>query len=42
MPDLKAMYRTIVQDDFPDTLTITLGDTVLALSLIHISEPTRL
>lgn len=30
MPDLKAMYRTIVQDDFPDTLTITLGDTVLA------------
>jgi len=30
MPDLKAMYRTIVQDDFPATLTITLGDTVLA------------
>lgn len=29
MSDLKAMYSTIVQDAFPDTLTITLGDTVL-------------
>lgn len=29
MPDLKAMYRTIVPDAFPDTLTLTLGDTVL-------------
>ena len=28
-PDLKAMYRTMVKDAFPDTLTITLGDTVL-------------
>lgn len=28
-PDLKAMYHTIVADGFPDTLTLTLGDTVL-------------
>ena len=28
-PDLKAMYRTVVKDAFPDTLTLTLGDTVL-------------
>jgi len=28
-PDLKAMYRTVVKDAFPDTLTVTLGDTVL-------------
>jgi phosphoribosylaminoimidazolecarboxamide formyltransferase/IMP cyclohydrolase len=30
MRDLKNMYRQIAEDDFPDTLTITLGDTVLA------------
>lgn len=29
MPNLQAMYRTIVQDGFPDTLTLTLGNTVL-------------
>lgn len=29
MSDLKAMYHTIVQDGFPETLTLTLGDTVL-------------
>ena len=27
--DLKDMYRRIVADGFPDTLTLTLGDTVL-------------
>ena len=29
MSDLKAMYRQIVADGFPDTMTITLGETVL-------------
>ena len=29
MSDLKDMYRTIVADGFPDTMTITLGDSVL-------------
>ena len=29
MPNLKDMYRTILKDTFPDTMTITLGDTVL-------------
>ena len=29
MSDLKDMYRTIVADGFPDTMTITLGDNVL-------------
>lgn len=29
MPDLKDMYRTVVKDAFPDTLTLTLGDMVL-------------
>ena len=29
MSDLKAMYRQIVADGFPDTMTITLGETEL-------------
>ncbi len=29
-PDLKAMYRTVVKHAFPDTMTITLGDTTLS------------
>lgn len=29
MSELKDMYRTIVADGFPDTMTITLGDSVL-------------
>lgn len=29
MSDLKDMYRTIVADGFPDTMTVTLGDSVL-------------
>lgn len=29
MSDLKDMYRTIVADGFPETMTITLGDSVL-------------
>ena len=29
MPNLKDMYRTILKDTFPDTMTITLGDAVL-------------
>ncbi len=29
MSDLKDMYRTIVADGFPDTMTITLGESVL-------------
>ncbi|MBO4312341.1 MAG: IMP cyclohydrolase [Desulfovibrionaceae bacterium] len=28
-PDLKAMYRTLVKDHFPDELTLTLGETTL-------------
>ncbi|MEG2005284.1 MAG: IMP cyclohydrolase [Bilophila sp.] len=30
MSDLKDMYKTVVKDAFPDTMTITLGETVLA------------
>ena len=26
MSNLKAMYKTIVKEDFPETMTITLGD----------------
>ena len=26
MADLKNMYKTIVKETFPDTMTITLGD----------------
>ena len=29
MSELKDMYRTIVADGFPDTMTITLGASVL-------------
>lgn len=44
MSSLKDMYRTVLKDTFPDTMTITLGDAVLTykkrtwhiLSLIHI------
>lgn len=30
--DLKAMYRNVVKDDFPDTLRLTLGDAELRFS----------
>ena len=29
MSSLKDMYRTVLKDTFPDTMTITLGDAVL-------------
>ena len=29
MPSLKDMYRTVLKDTFPETMTITLGDAVL-------------
>lgn len=35
MSSLKDMYRTVLKDTFPDTMTITLGDAVLTYKNAH-------